>query len=302
MVIIDGVKEQRALKPKSVISSLLSDLDIDHNDHDIKLAFRIGPFKKDIARPRSIKIEFQTPNTKAEIFKNIEKLRTLDQWKGVYLSDALSATEQNQQKDLRCLYAAAKSRGIDVKLRGLLLTIDRIRYTYADINHLPHNLSMENVKLIKVSDGYAFQSHHAFFSNMFPCQIKYEGNTYMSSEHLYTAQMAIHNDRPDLLEDIIAASDGYEAKKFTRRIKIKDTWDDKKIKIMKLIIALKFDQNPNLRDRLLSLQGFLYEATKGDLFSCGMVLSQVNNISKDKIPGQNVLGDILCEYRDNFKG
>ena len=96
LIIIDGVKEQHAQKPKSVISSLLSDLDINHNDHDIKLAFRIGPYKKGIARPQSIRIEFLTPNTKGEIFKNSDKLRNLDQWKGVYLSDALPS-EQNQQ-------------------------------------------------------------------------------------------------------------------------------------------------------------------------------------------------------------
>ena len=134
LIIIDGVKEQRAQKPKSIISSLLSDLDIEHSDHDIKSAFRIGPFKKGIARTRSIKIEFQSPNTKGEIFKNIEKLRTLDQWKGVFLSDALSPTEQKQQKDLRCLYAAARARGIDVKLRGLTLIIDGFKFTYADHN------------------------------------------------------------------------------------------------------------------------------------------------------------------------
>ena len=72
-MIIDGVKEQGAKKTKALISSLLSDLDIDFNDQDIKNAYRVGPFKKGVARPRSIKVEFATRSTKGEICKNIGK-------------------------------------------------------------------------------------------------------------------------------------------------------------------------------------------------------------------------------------
>ena len=216
------------------------------------------------------------------------------------MSYSLSPDEQRQQKDLWCIHAAAKSRGLDVKPRGNFLIIDGIRYTYKDIDHLPHGLTMENVKLVKVTDGYAFQSHYAFLRNMFPCTIKFEGEDYKSAEHLYTAMMARHHDRMDLIPDIIKARDRYEAKRLARRIKLKDSWDEAKIETMKMVIALKFDQNVNLRDRLINLKGFFYEATKGDVFSCGMVLSQHAEISKDNIPGKNVLGDQLCEYRDSF--
>ena len=159
---------------------------------------------------------------------------------------------------------------------------------------------MESVKLVKVSDGYAFQSHYAFISNMCPCSIKFEGDIFHSSEHLYTALMARHHDRQDLISDIIKAKDGYDAKRIAKRIKIDDSWEEAKVKVMKTVIALKFDQNDSLRDRLLNLKGYLYEATKGDTVSCGMVLSQLNEICKDKIPGKNILGDLLCEYRDNI--
>ena len=112
-------------------------------------------------------MEFTTTNIKGDIFKNIEKLRTLENWKGVFLSDALSPGEQRQQKHLCCIYASAKSRGLDVRFRGNVLFIEGKRFTCADIESLPLGLTMESVKLIKVSDGYAFQSHHAFLSNMY---------------------------------------------------------------------------------------------------------------------------------------
>ena len=99
------------------------------------------------------------------------------------------------------------------------------------------------------------------------CFIKFEGEDYKLSDHLYTAMIARHPVRMDLIPSISKAIDGYDAKQIARRIKIDDSWDDAKVKIMKMIIALKFDQHYNLRDRLLKLKGQLYEAMKGDIFS-----------------------------------
>ena len=104
----------------------------------------------------------------------------------------------------------------------------------------------------------------------------------------------------DLIPEIVKARDGYDVKRIARRIKLDDSWEEAKIKTMKMIIGLKFDQNDNLRDRLLNLKGFLYVDTKGDIFAYGMVLSQHAEISKDNIPGKNVLSEQLCEYRDTF--
>ena len=119
---------------------------------------------------------------------------------------------------------------MDVKLRGKYLIIEGQRFTYADNNSLPLGLTMESVKLVKVSDGYAFQSHHAFLSNMFLCNIKFEGEDYISAEHLYTALMAFHHNRQDLLPAILKAKDGYEAKHIARRIKIDDSWETEKMR------------------------------------------------------------------------
>ena len=124
LLIVDGIKEMKTTKPKSQVLLLLEDLEVECKDSDIKAAFRIGQLRKGVARPRSIKVEFTSQNTKSDIFKNIEKLRTLDNWRGVFFSDALSLVEQKQQKDLRCIHASAKSCGIDVKLRGNSLIID----------------------------------------------------------------------------------------------------------------------------------------------------------------------------------
>ena len=296
-LLIDGVNERDHKRPKVVIESLLKDLGVEYKETDVCTAYRLGPIRTGVSRPRSIKIIFTSTSTKGEIFKNIDKLKDQDAWKGVRLSDAISPMEQNQQRDLRCIYAAAKAQKLNVKLRGSTIIFDDIKYSYKDIDSLPHGLSMEGVKIVKVTDGLAFQSRHAFMSNMFMCLIKHEGIDYKSAEHFYSAEMARFHDRLDLIDNINAA------KRVVRSIKIKVEWHEAKIKVMKKIINLKFDQNDSLRDRLLKTKGSLYEATKADLdFACGLTLSQAKDISKNKITGKNILGEILCEYRDNIVG
>ena len=302
-LILDGVNERDNKQPKIVIEKLLKDLTIDNKANNIKTAYRLGPLKNGVTRPRSIKVIFANSATKGEIFKNIGKLNQTDKWKGVRLSDAISPQEQSQQRDLRCIYAVAKAQGINVKLRGSSIIIEEVKYSYKDINNLPHNLSMENVKILRVADGIAFQSHHAFMSNMFACLIKADGQVFKSAEHFYSAEMAKFHKRDDLIQPIIDAKDGYLAKRIVRNIKVADEWQQEKMKVMKKVIKMKFDQNDSLRDRLLRTKGFLYEATKADLdFACGYTLSQTGEIKKDNLKGKNWLGNILCEYRDNILG
>ena len=56
-LIVDGVKEgqQGAHRPKSIITNLLKDLQVDFVDTDIKSAYRLGPIKENASLPRSVK-------------------------------------------------------------------------------------------------------------------------------------------------------------------------------------------------------------------------------------------------------
>ena len=228
---------------------------------------------------------FSTNNFKYEIFKNIKKLKGKEQWQGVHIADSVTIKEQERRRDTRCIYAAGKARGVDVKLKGSSIIIDGVKFSHKDIHALPKGLSISEVKIVTTKDGVAFQSHHAYLSNMFPCIIVYEGVDYKSSEHLYHSEMAKHHNRLDLVNRIIKAKDGYASKRIAREITIADDWEETKLKIMRKVINLKFDQHDGLRDKLLATIGHLYEATKGDSFSCGLSLAQAKDISQETITG-----------------
>ena len=123
---------------------------------------------------------------------------------------------------MQCVFAARKAKGIDVKLRGYSITIDGVKFTHKDIHALPIGLSISEVKIVTTKDGVAFQSHHAYLTNIFPCKIVYEGVEYRSAEHLYYAEMARHHNRLDLVTRIIKAKDGYATKRIAREITIAD--------------------------------------------------------------------------------
>ena len=109
----------------AVVENLMKDLGIQVKESDIKSANRFGPLNTGVSRPRTIKVQFSKANSKGEIFKNIVKLKNNKNW-----NDVLSPIEQHQIKDLRCVYAAGRAQGLDIKLRGNALIIDRVKLLY----------------------------------------------------------------------------------------------------------------------------------------------------------------------------
>ena len=177
-LIIDGVKESGTKRPKSIITSLLKDLEVEFSDSDIKSAYRLGPVNDKASRPRSIKVQFLNNQFNFDIFKNISKLKGKEAWKGVHISDAVTQEEQEKRCDMRCIFAAGKAKGVNIELKGSSVIIDGTKYSHTDIYTLPKGLSINQVKIVATKDSLAFQSHHTFLSNMFPCKISYDGIDY----------------------------------------------------------------------------------------------------------------------------
>lgn len=94
-----------------------------------------------------------------------------------------------------------------------------------------------------------FQFETAFLSNFYPCPVEIDGLIFHSSEAAYMAQKT---DSKKIKERFAEISNAAHAKKEGRRIKLKEGWDNIKLKAMLTVVTAKFEQNPFLANLLVN--------------------------------------------------
>ncbi len=94
-----------------------------------------------------------------------------------------------------------------------------------------------------------FAGEYRWLSNFFPAPIQYGGAEYPSSEHLYQAMKTLD---PQEREWVRISPTAGVAKKRGQKVTVRDNWSEIKYEIMTSILAIKFEQNPELRGKLLA--------------------------------------------------
>lgn len=134
----------------------------------------------------------------------------------------------------------------------------------------------------------SFTDEMFFLSNFYPCNIEYDEIVYKNAEAAFQAQKcAIKGDRY-----AFSNLNPTEAKNLGRTVKLRKDWENIKISEMAKIIHEKFEQNPDLAEKLLLTgNAYLEEGnTWGD-----RVWGTVNG------KGANNLGRILMNEREKIR-
>ena len=300
-LIIDGCSEDPNENIRAKVGEIFGDLELDFGVDRCDSIHRLGPRRPGIDRPRPILVVFPFLRLKSQVFRNAHKLRNMEKYKKTYLSDDLPPKIQSERRDLRSIHALARVKGINSKLRGGSIVIDEIRYSYADINNLPHDLTLENAKTVTVEDGVAFQGHHAFMSSLYRCEIKYNGNTFYSAESALHYTHATVVKQKHVAEKIInEKEDMYEVMRLGRKLPTNDAWKQQELTVFADIHAKKYEQNPHLKEKLKKTKGHLYEATKHPVYGAGFTLTQRHLIKQENVKTGNKLGITLENLCDNY--
>ena len=301
-IIVEGFKETDKENTRHNVIKLLTDIGVTNANENVVTAFRLGNVSKAHAnpRPRPILVKLTQQSYKYEVYKHVKNIKDLADGKRVFIKDDLPPEIAQQRQELRCLAAAARDRELEATVRGGAIIVDNKRYTYAEIGDLPDGITMESAKLVAIDDGYAFQSHFAFPSNMFPCEIDHDGHKFNCSEQVYWYDMAEAAGNKRVQAKVHDSKNGYEAKREGGRMKFTDEVVQLKEPTMAKAIDKKFRQNPALKQKLMDLKGNLYEATRDELFGTGLVLAQKDKIGKPGMPGANKLGHQLMDLRGKF--
>ena len=133
-----------------------------------------------------------------------------------------------------------------------------------------------------------FRDEYFFLSNFYEVPVTYDGITYQNNEAAFQAQKCkIFKDR-----EAFANMNPAEAKKYGRKVSLRLDWERVKVGLMREIVYAKFEQNADLKEKLLQTgDAYLEEGnTWGD-----KIWGTVNG------QGQNLLGQILMETRERFQ-
>ena len=142
----------------------------------------------------------------------------------------------------------------------------------------------------------ANEAPYGAFSNLYRCEVRFEGRTFATAEHAYQAGKAA---KPAVREWILSAPTPALAAMAAHGLYTWDVvpnWAQIKFDRMRAVLRAKFEQHPDLGTLLLST---------GDarLVEAGTVNNAVNRLwGEVDGKGQNMLGVMLMELRTQLAG
>ncbi len=128
-----------------------------------------------------------------------------------------------------------------------------------------------------------------WLSNFYPCKIELDGLRFHSSEAAYMAQKCASLLVKESFTTIINPA---EAKEVGKHVRLRSDWDTHRVLAMTRVVHAKFDQNFDIKDKLIATRDAYLEETNswGDQF---WGASPEGN-------GQNMLGQILMFVRSTL--
>lgn len=132
-----------------------------------------------------------------------------------------------------------------------------------------------------------FDGENSFLSNFFFSPFVYKGIPYLNAEAAYQSMKTLDVNKRMFFSD----SSPKLAKKFGRKLKIREDWEDVKLEVMLDIVRTKF-RNKDLKEKLLSTgDAYLEEGNYWNDTFWGVC----NGV------GKNHLGNILMLTREELK-
>jgi len=155
-------------------------------------------------------------------------------------------------------------------------------------DHYESQTEEEAVAEDAVMDGdiREFTGEYYWLSNFWPAPIEYLDETWPSTEHLFQALKTTNHGEQEVVR---LSPTPNKAKRAGRKVTLRPDWDEVKDGIMKRVLQLKFDQHPDLREKLLA-------TGNARLFEGNWWGDRYWGVDKEG-QGQNKLGLLLQEIR-----
>ena len=116
-------------------------------------------------------------------------------------------------------------------------------------------IKAKNIREYKLNEIIPFSSrvpgiHGYTFSNMYPCRLTRKNTVFNSVEQAF--HYFCFQENPEMQEKILACTNGYEVKALCKGANRDSNYEEKKFKVLKYCLGLKFDQCEEFRKLLMS--------------------------------------------------
>ena len=155
-----------------------------------------------------------------------------------------------------------------------------------------------------MSEFTFFFTEKSPFSQWFPCSFTHEGVTFNCAEQFMMHGKALLFGDAAAAQQILAAAHPRQHKALGRKVTPFDdaVWKRERVAIVRAGSHAKFTQNAELLEKLLATKGtVLVEASPYDrIWGIGLAATDPRALDRNTWRGQNLLGQILTELRDEL--
>ena len=254
-------------------------------------------------RPRTIVVRFLLYSDREKVWKASWGLKD----KVHYVKeDFPDKVKENRKLLLPVLRVARKCPSVkNCSLRGDKLIVNGSQYTADNLEALPGNLrwTTKGQRYFPERDATSFFGEQSILSN-FHKSVFTDGKTkYTCVEQYYLQQKSLFFGDKISAQSIMKSEHARRKKAISHRIKGVDEskWNKSARGVMQKACQRKFTQNADLREKLLKTKGDLVEVNGRDCyFSCGLSLADPNILDKSTWRGENILGQILTQLRNDL--
>lgn len=254
-IFIDGVPESKELSTSQVlINRLVSDAQVTLAPSDFASIYRVGKPRKAKAKPRQIRAKLTNEEARNKLLSCRSKLKPNGDASLIWINEDHPEAYKRRKIMLRDLVKHINNqKGHVASIDSGGLALDGKLYTVDQFEDLPYNCQPHNVQVIYTEHNTTlYAGEWAFLSNMYPCSLVYEGTRFTSSEQCYQFVRARTNKDLIKAHRIITTNDPFVCKHTGDTIDDTSEWNDQCETYMTDINRLKYEQNPQLLESLLT--------------------------------------------------
>lgn len=299
-LIINGIVEKQDEVPITTAVNFLKHIDPSFTAAKIENAYRVGQQPK--KGNRGMLIKFKDPVTKQDIMKRKSNLKSSREHNKVYCNEDLPSDTRKHRQNLRIIARRANELGYkNTRVKGNNLFHEGKIYKENELSLLPDELSLENIRTRDVGRGLGFFGRESYLSNHHPARFTMNEHRFLSSEQAFFYYKGIVCGHEKTSRDIKKMMDPGEIKIVGDKIPTCENWEKRKLRVMKSVLTHKYEQNKELRDKLVSTgTQCLLECTKDLYWGTGWEIDSTKWDEPIDYPGENNLGKILENIRENY--